>query len=167
MKQKRKAQPINLKRYWIGFSLLAILLLIPFRIINHFNETVAIYTVIAILVSISMVYIFKQIGWKNRITILLLLCLILPIYQIAVTRGLATDAFAIQLCNPDTRGAQFRYDERGLYVNEDIDYMIMLEPIYCHVKHNDACALEYLAIKHTPMMLQIGVNPFQDYWMCG
>ncbi|MEM9951310.1 MAG: hypothetical protein AAF846_06915 [Chloroflexota bacterium] len=51
-KAKRKGQPLNLKRYWIGYTLLAIILLIPFRVINAPITTLITYTILSVLIGL-------------------------------------------------------------------------------------------------------------------
>jgi|GEM_PF-4038944 len=84
MKQKRKAQPVNLKRYWIGFSLLAIFLLIPFRLMGNWALTNIIYLVIALVVAMYTVRFVWRYGLKQPIIILMIACVALPIFQMTI-----------------------------------------------------------------------------------
>lgn len=84
MKQKRKTQPINLKRYWIGFSLLAILLLIPFRLVGYWMLTNVIYGVISIIIGIVLMRFIWRFGWKRRVVMLMLVCGTLLLIQVCL-----------------------------------------------------------------------------------
>lgn len=82
MKQKRKAHPYNLRQYWIIFSLLAITLLIPFRIVGFWILTNIIYISISIVIGIVLLRFIRRYSWKRWIVALMMICVVLPIFQV-------------------------------------------------------------------------------------
>ncbi|GAB5493877.1 MAG: hypothetical protein Phog2KO_40920 [Phototrophicaceae bacterium] len=63
MKQKRKEQPYNARRYWIIFSVLTVLLLIPFRIVGYWGLTYSIYAVISVVMLGALVRFIRRYSW--------------------------------------------------------------------------------------------------------
>lgn len=81
-KAKRKEQPYNARRYWLFFSVLAVLLLIPFRIVGYWMLTDLIYISISVLVMIAVIRFVRRYSWRKWIVGLMLICALLPIGQI-------------------------------------------------------------------------------------
>lgn len=82
MKEKRKEQPYNARRYWLIFSVLAVLLLIPFRIVGYWMLTDIIYVSISLVVVVVLVRFVRRYSWRKWIVGLMLICVMLPILQI-------------------------------------------------------------------------------------
>ena len=82
MKAKRKAHPYNSRQYWIIFSVLALLLLIPFRIVGYWVMTNLIYIAISVIMGIVLIRFIRQYGWKRWIIVLMMFGAILPVFQI-------------------------------------------------------------------------------------
>jgi hypothetical protein len=82
MKEKRKQSPINLKRYWLIFGLLAIVLLIPFRLVGYWMLTNLIYLSISVMVGIALLRYVRRYGWKHWIVLLMLFVVSLPVLQV-------------------------------------------------------------------------------------
>ncbi|GAB5493878.1 MAG: hypothetical protein Phog2KO_40930 [Phototrophicaceae bacterium] len=82
MKQKRKEQPYNARRYWIIFSVLTILLLIPFRILYRADLQNTLYILLSIMLDIVLVRFVIRHGWRKKVVILMVICLLLPIVQV-------------------------------------------------------------------------------------
>ncbi len=88
MKEKRKGHPYNSRRYWIIFSVLAVLLLIPFRIVGYWTLTNIIYSLISIIIGIVLIRFIQRYSWKRWIVALMLICMMLPIFQISQNKFL-------------------------------------------------------------------------------
>ncbi len=86
MKEKHKGQPDNLKRYWLIFGLLAIVLLLPFRLMEYWLLTNAIYLVISVMIAVSILHFVSRYSWKRWIIIPMLICVLLPIFQVSINR---------------------------------------------------------------------------------
>lgn len=82
-KAKRKGHPYNSKQYWIIFSVLALILLIPFRIVGFWMLTNIIYISVSIIIGIALVRFVRRYSWKRWILALILLCVMLPVFQLS------------------------------------------------------------------------------------
>lgn len=81
-KEKRKTQPINMRYSWLRYSLLAILLLIPFRIAGNWLLTTIIYVTIFLVLVFILIRFVRRYAWRRWIVILMLVCALLPIAQL-------------------------------------------------------------------------------------
>lgn len=80
-KIKRKVHPYNSKQYWIIFSLLALVLLIPFRIVGFWILTNIIYISISIVIGIVLLRFIRRYSWKHWIVALMLVCVMIACTQ--------------------------------------------------------------------------------------
>ena len=109
-KAKRKEQPYNVRHYWIIFSVLTVLLLIPFRIVGYWGLTYIIYAVISLLMLGALVRFIRRYSWRKWIVGLMLICVLLPIGQIVtidvfcsyVSTENNIERFSCGTCNPIT-----------------------------------------------------------------
>jgi len=154
MKQKRKTQPDNLKRYWISFSLLAILLMIPFKILNHTLEMNIFYGLVSLLILTVLVRFITQYGWRTIATFLLMVCLILSLsrinyqYKNNLEHALWNTACLTQ-----------RYS---------MPAGIIFESIWCHHQMPFAtCDYEFIRIRHTPLVINANIIPDRNTINCG
>ena len=85
-KAKSKQAPINTRRYWLILGLLAIVLLIPFRLMEYWLLTNAIYLVISVMIAVSILHFVSRYGWKQWVIIPMLICVLLPIFQVSINR---------------------------------------------------------------------------------
>lgn len=64
-KAKRKGSPPNLRRYWRIFGLIAILLIIPFRVVPYWTAMAYTYIAISILIGLSILRFIWCYGLKR------------------------------------------------------------------------------------------------------
>ena len=110
-KQKRKVHPYNSRQYWMIFSLLAITLLIPFRIVGFWMLTNIIYISISIGIGIALIRFIRRYSWKRWIVTLMLFCSLLSIFQVfQITYGANCDYPVVNnilICRTDCPLAYF------------------------------------------------------------
>ena len=137
-KIKHKEQPYNARRYWLFFSVLAVLLLIPFRIVGYWMLTDFIYIVISVLVMIAVIRFVRRYSWRKWIVGLMLICVMLPILQITQ--------------NPAQDDCYIFHDAIVNQVNCD------------HVC--TIAGSQFIVLKNTPIGVQIGKNVFAGGVYC-
>ncbi len=137
-KAKRKEQYYNARRYWLFFSVLAVLLLIPFRIVGYWILTDFIYIVISVLLMIAVIRFVRRYSWRKWIVGLMLICVMLPILQI--TQNPAQD---------------------DCYIFHDA----IVNQVYCNHVCTIAGS-HFLVLKNTSIGVQIGKNVFAGGVYC-
>lgn len=80
-KIKRKGTPPNLRHYWQIFGLIAILLIIPFRVVPYWTAMLYTYIAISIFIGLSTLRFIWRYGLRRWILVLMLICMLLPIGQ--------------------------------------------------------------------------------------
>lgn len=86
-KLKRKGTPPNIRRYWQIFGLIAILLIIPFRVVPYWTAMTYTYLAISVLIGLSILRFIWRYGLRRWVLILMLICMLLPIGQIMLIGG--------------------------------------------------------------------------------
>lgn len=81
-KAKRKGTPLNLRRYWLIFGLIVILLIIPFRIVPYWTAMAYTYVAISVLIGLAILRFIWRYSFRHWVLILMLICMLLPIGQI-------------------------------------------------------------------------------------
>ena len=81
-KLKRKGTPPDLRRYWQTFGVMAILLIIPFRVVPYWTAMTYTYLAISVLIGLSILRFIWRYGLRRWVLILMLICMLLPIGQI-------------------------------------------------------------------------------------
>ncbi|MEM9951308.1 MAG: hypothetical protein AAF846_06905 [Chloroflexota bacterium] len=157
-KTKRKGEPLNLRRYWLIFGLLTIILLFPFRIaggwvssddgtmgklIEHsvFNSWV--YRAIIIIVLFSLFRLLR-VGGRN-IPLILLMCVCVALAGHHQQNHIVADTL------------NCTYFETNPIKNTPSFDWILLEPIWCspHVLGAGGYR-KFLGIKNTNIVFDIG-----------
>ena len=134
-KIKHKEQPYNTRRYWLFFSVLAMLLLIPFRIVGYWMLTDLIYISISVLVLIALIRFVRRYSWRKWVVGLMLICLILPISHL-----LSTDAYRV--C-------------------EVLESNILIEHIHC-INSCSGISRDFIVIRNTRFGIE-KVHPIMAY----
>ncbi|GAB5493879.1 MAG: hypothetical protein Phog2KO_40940 [Phototrophicaceae bacterium] len=146
-KQKRKEQPYNARRYWIGLAILLFLLMPPFRVILPFFEAgdSQIYVFIGLAIIMMGIHLVKKFKTKptKRIIALMIACLMACGYQFY------RPASALY-CIKDDR----IYDwSEAVYWDT-----VVVEPVWCSSHVILACCMtEYAKIKHLPILIDVDI----------
>lgn len=152
VKQKRKEQPYNARRYWMIFSVLAVLLLIPFRFtifIGDYatvegNLTVWAYRLVSLCIFLfGLKFIFTHRLRRNiLLTMLIIACLCVSFYQ----------------TNNNTRGSDWHcINSQYFHTVTDAEEWdgVIFEPIWCSGHILGACCwMEYVKIRYIPITIK-------------
>lgn len=157
-KQKRKTQPVNTRKYWIGFSILLVFLLIPLRFTTYMGRgqedvfasswersfTVMMYgSFTAIIVLLMLIFTLRgKFRPYNALKLLLIVCLCLSIVR----------------TSSNIEGHRWHCLMPGYVPTYSIGAeewdSVIFEPIWCsgHVL-GACCYTEYIKIKHIPIVI--------------
>lgn len=150
-KAKNKQIPINTRRYWIGLSILFLLLLMPFRFTTYIGEyptlegnlTIWTYRLISLCIFLfGLKFIFTHKLRRMLLTVFIIACLGMSLYQ----------------TNNNIRGSDWHCTYDG-YVHISTGASewdgIIFEPVWCTPHILGACCwIEYVKLKYIPITIK-------------